>query len=340
MHVFVTGATGFVGFHTVVALLQAGHSVRLGVRNAEKMQALYAKHGIAITDFAVGEITDKVSVERALDDCDGVVHTAAIVSLDANMAEQMHTTNVVGTQLVIGGAVARGMESIVYVSSAAALFNPALDKIDESCPLTAATSAYAKSKIDAEKYVQGLIDEGARVAITYPTGVVGPDDPSMSEGNQSLSIIFKYTHMNTAGGMQVIDVRELASAHVGLLEGKKSGRYLVAGHYIPWSQMGEMLDAITGLTLRKVNVPVWLLRALGSSVDLIGRVKSIDVPLTREAVTYATEWVLCDDSKIRNQLGLEYRPLRETFKDTILWMAQAGQIDRKWVARIKADGPV
>jgi hypothetical protein len=39
MHVLVTGATGFIGYHTVSALLEAGHSVRLGARNKKKLEA-------------------------------------------------------------------------------------------------------------------------------------------------------------------------------------------------------------------------------------------------------------------------------------------------------------
>lgn len=334
MHVFVTGATGFIGMHTVLALLEAGHSVRLGVRNADKMQQLYASHGIAVDDFSVGEITDKVSVDRALDGCDAVVHTAALVSLDANQATLMHKTNVTGTRLVIGGAVERGIESIVYVSSAAALFDPGLDGIDESTPLAIATAPYARSKVDAEHYVQSLIDRGANIAITYPTGVIGPDDPAMSEGNQSLLFILNNCHVNTSSGLQVIDVRDVASAHLKLLESRSSGRYLVAGHYTPWREFGQLLQEIVGHKLPTLTLPGGVMRALGSAVDLLGKVKPIDLPVTREAMNFATRWVLCDDSKLRAELGMHYRPLQQTLSETVKWLADTGHIDAKWAAAI------
>lgn len=329
-HVFVTGATGFVGLHTVRALLSAGHSVRLGVRNAQKMQDLYARYGIAVDDFAVGEITDRVSIDRALQGCDAVVHTAAMVSLDANDAELMYRTNVTGTELVVGGAVERGIESIVYVSSGAALFDASLVTINESTPLAAASTAYARSKVDAERYVQGLIDRGANIAITYPGGVLGPDDPAMSEANQSLLFILNNFHIHTSTGLQVIDVRDLAAIHERLIVEKRSGPYLVSGHYSSWSEFGEALESAIGRKLLKIPVPGGLLRAVGSLMDLVGKVKSFDIPINREGMEFATRWVQFDDSKVRRELGVEYRPLRETLYDTVAWLVAAEHVDPKW----------
>ena len=335
MHVFVTGATGFVGLHTVLALLAAGHSVRLGVRNAQKMQALYARHDVEPMDFAVGEITDQVSVDRALDGCDAVVHTAALVSMDPGQAGLMHKTNVSGTQRVIGGAVERGIERIVYVSSAAALFNPALPVIDESAPLAAPGSPYARSKVDAESLVQGLIDQGANIAITYPTGIMGPDDPALSEGNQSLLIILRYCHVHTSTGLQIIDVRDLARAQVGLLEGGHAGRFLLAGHYQSWRDIGVILEQVTGRSLRKLPLPGALLRASGHMADLLSRLRPLDLPISSEAMTFATRWVYCDDSKLRSTLGLQWRPLATTLADTTRWLAQAGHVDARWARALK-----
>lgn len=334
MHVFVTGATGFIGFHTVRALLEAGHTVRLGVRNVAKMKALYDAQGLSIEDFAVGEITDKEAIDAALEGCDAVVHTAAMVSLDPQKAEQMYHTNVTGTRLVIGGAVAKGIRSIVHVSSIAAVFDPGAPVVNESLPLARQTSAYGKSKADSERYVRDLIDDGASIAITYPSGVLGPQDPAMSEGNQGLAIFFNQTFVLTSSGMQVIDVRDLASVQVALLEQKKTGSYLVAGHFRSWDELGQILERITRRKLHKLPIPGWLLRALAGGVDALAKVVRLDTFFTPEAAMYGTQWVYVDDRKVRSALKVSYRPLEETLADTIRWMADSGHIEKYWAQKL------
>ncbi len=330
MHVFVTGATGFVGFHTVMALHKAGHTIRFGVRNAEKMKKLYAKYDIDTSDFAIGEITDAEAINKALDGCDAVVHTAAVVSLDPTKADHMMHTNLTGTKLVIGGAVKKGIKSIVYVSSVAAIFDPNAEVLNETTPLTLPRSAYGKSKRQCEEYVRGLIDAGANVAITYPSAVIGPQDPAMSEGNQSVKIQLNLACVHTTSGQQIIDVRELAKVHVKLLESAKSGPYLVTGHFLPWKELSAALDRATNKTTRKLPIPQKVLQGAGILLDIIGKYIPHGLPISEEAAMYASEWVYCDDTKVRQELEIDYRSIENTLRDTIFWLAKSGHINAHW----------
>jgi NAD(P)H-hydrate repair Nnr-like enzyme with NAD(P)H-hydrate dehydratase domain len=67
----ITGATGFVGFHTARALLDAGHEVSLLVRSRDKMEQLFGSG--RIRHFTVGDITDIGKLRKALANCDAVV---------------------------------------------------------------------------------------------------------------------------------------------------------------------------------------------------------------------------------------------------------------------------
>ena len=94
MHVMITGGTGFVGYHTALALMEAGHTVSLLVRSVDKMLKLYGDD--CDLTYTRGDITDADKVRQALEGCDAVIHAAAMVSTHAGDAERVYTTNVEG----------------------------------------------------------------------------------------------------------------------------------------------------------------------------------------------------------------------------------------------------
>lgn len=119
MRVLVTGGTGFVGCHTVAALVGHGHQVRLLVRDPGRIAPALGPLGITEVDAVVGDVTDPAAVEQAMAGCQAVVHAAAVYSLDPRRAALMARTNPVGTDIVLGAAQRQGLDPIIYVSSAA-----------------------------------------------------------------------------------------------------------------------------------------------------------------------------------------------------------------------------
>jgi nucleoside-diphosphate-sugar epimerase len=323
----ITGGTGFIGYHTTRAVLAAGHRVRLLVRDRDKMNRLY---GGSVTDHVLGDITDPEAVKLALEGCDALVHTAAMVSVDLRDAERVKATNLGGTRLVVGGAVERGIERIIHVSSVTALYNPEARFLNEYSPPGTANDAYGSSKVESEIYVRELQDAGAPIHITYPASVIGPDDPGLTEPHQGLKSFLTNAVPVPPSGNQWIDVRDVARAHLALLERElPPGRYPLGGHFVPWSKLVDILGELTGRRLRKVPVPGALMLGLGRFVDWISRVrnKSLDLPVTHEAMVYATNWVRMDDSKSRTELDLEFRPLTETLAAAIGFLLEEGHID-------------
>ncbi|MDH3994715.1 MAG: NAD(P)H-binding protein, partial [Gammaproteobacteria bacterium] len=70
MRVMITGGTGFIGYHTTMALLDAGHEVSLLVRSVDKMHAMYGPD--LIEHYTVGDIVDQKSVQQAMQGCDAL----------------------------------------------------------------------------------------------------------------------------------------------------------------------------------------------------------------------------------------------------------------------------
>lgn len=98
MRVMMTGATGLAGSHTLRRFVEAGHSVRLLVRDASKVRRVFDRFdiGFARSDVIVGDITDEASVQRAMQGCDAVYHGAALVDMRRSMARNVLETNQIG----------------------------------------------------------------------------------------------------------------------------------------------------------------------------------------------------------------------------------------------------
>ena len=333
MQVMVTGGTGFVGYHTAVALLDAGHRVRLLVRNPAKLERVFV--GRAVPDHVVGDVRDEAVVVAALEGCDAVVHAAALVALEAHRAREVLETNARAVELVVGGAHRLGVGRILHVSSVGALFRPGGGPVGLDAPVVAGKNAYARSKADAERFVRGLQEQGAPISITYPSGVIGPDDPGLSESNHALRTFVRDVFVFTSGGFQVVDVRDLAAIHVALLEREKGpGRYITAGHFMPWRELGSLLESVTERSLRKITLPGALLRMGGHVGDVIKRPVDFDFPMTSETMGFATLWRGAESRATLDELGLDFRDPRETFADALRWLHRAGHVDARFVGRL------
>lgn len=334
MKVLITGGTGFIGMHTARVLLANGIKVRLLIRSEEKMRGLF---GDAIEDFVVGDVTDAASVRKALKGCSAVIHTAAMVSIDKRDRERVYATNVGGTHAVIGQACEMGLKKIIHVSSVTALYNPDALQLDGTSPPGTANDAYGASKVECEHYVRDLQEQGYPVHITYPGSVIGPDDPALTEPHQGLKTYLQGFVPIMPSGNQWVDVRDVAEAHYRLLKKRlKPGRYPLGGHYVPWIRLVSILEQMTGRKMMTLSVSGDLVRGVGKVVDFVNArlSKPLDLPLTHEAMVYATNWVPLDDSGTLADLDFELRPVRETLADAICSLEEQGHLSAEQIGRL------
>lgn len=337
MKVMVTGGTGYVGAYSVKALLEAGHKVRLLVRDPAKAAATLGALGIDKVDFVTGDMTDEESVLKALKGCQAVLHCAAVVSTDRRRADEMMQANPRGAELVIGHAARLGLDPIVYVSSVAAVLTPGATLLTADMPVGTLESAYARSKAAAETYVRGLQERGAPVVITYPGSVVGPAAGSvLGEPAGGIAANLKTGSIATHdAAWSLIDVRDLGAIHAALMvKGQGPRRFMCGGHYLKMEQLAAVFQELTGREFKIMNMPGALLRGLGMAADAIGRIVPFDTVFTHEAMVCYTQSPPTDDSAVHDELGVRYRKISQTLREAIRALHAAGRISDEQAGKL------
>ncbi|OBF34328.1 dihydroflavonol 4-reductase [Mycobacterium sp. ACS1612] len=274
--------------------------------------------------------------------CDAVLHTAATVSVDPRRAREMYETNVGGTTAVLSAACEAGIRNVVYVSSVMVFFHPGAPRVDEDTPLADVCDPYARSKRDSEVVARGFQRRGTPLQITYPTAVIGPHDPKLSAANRALAMCVGKALPRSTTGFQCVDVRDLAEAHVWLLEHPpaadfQDARYIVGGHFHPWDDLRRRLEAVLGRRLFSPRVSPRVLRAVGVAADGVKTLVPFDTQISAEAMAINTQWPPADSSRFLAASGLRFRCVDDTFTDTIRWMAEAGHLPRKKAGRLAVE---
>lgn len=337
LNILITGGTGFVGSHVCRQLMAAGHAVRLLVRSTDKAQRYYRELGEGMPELVVGDVTDLASVRAALAGCDGVVHAAAGTPMHKGPVEELFAVNVDGVKHVVESALDLGIKRIVCISSITAMFNKDAARVTGDAPLAKSRLPYGKSKMQAEVYLRQLQVQRAPITIVYPGGVIGPDDPGFSDSFKALKHrIENGFRIFGQGGMQYVDVRDLAALICSLLLSGGSGRILIPGVYTSWTELADTVEEVSGCQLQRIPAQGWKLRLIGRITDVVRLFKTVDSPISAETMRYATLWPNIKNSEELARRGLSLRSSRETFADAIAWMVKAGHLAPERCPRIAA----
>ncbi len=335
MRIFVTGGTGFVGSHTVAALVRAGHDVRLLARKPERVAAALAPFGVDAPEYAIGDVTDREAVAAGMAGCDAVLHAASVYSLDVRRARETREVNVNGTRLVLEAAADAGIDPIVYVSSLVAFFPPNGRVLTAESPLGEPEGAYYRSKADAERVARELQARGVPIATGYPSGAFGPNDPHFGESAQTVvNIVKRRLPVVPRGGLSIVDVRDVAGALAAMLEaGRGPRRYVLSGTNVPFGTLVETLADVTGRRIPHLALPAPVLRPAVRAAGRLQRVLPFRLPLNDEGFDTIAWNPRGDDSRARDELGFAPRPLRETLADTVAWLHRAGHLSAREAGR-------
>lgn len=329
MRVLVTGGTGFVGSHSVAALLEAGHAVRLLVRSPDRVEAALRPLRVdpARVEVLVGDVTDAAAVRRAVEGMEGVLHAASVFALGGRRRAEMLSVNVAGTRTVLEAGLAAGCNPVVHVSSLVALVGgPNRGRtLTADSELGQPVGTYLTTKRDSDQLARALQAQDRPVIITYPGSVWGPEDPHLGESCQmALQMAGGRMPATSRGGFGVVDVRDLAVLHARAMKPHPGPRrYPAFGHHVRHTDLHRLVCEAAGVKRLNLASPASSLRGLLPLLWATERL-GLALPVTRDGA-----WLtICDhqvDSSVsERELGVRFRPVAEAVRDTVAWLQARG----------------
>ncbi len=326
MKSLVTGANGFVGSAVMRHLLAEGHEVRVLIRPNSDRRNLVDQP----VEIVEGDLRDAASLKRAVQGADNLFHVAADYRLWIPDPERMYETNVKGTQQLIMAAAEAGMLRIVYTSSVATLgLYTDGTSADENTPATLANMIghYKRSKFLAEQAVQHLTEQHQLpLVIVNPSTPIGPRDVKPTPtGRIVLDTICGRMPAYVDTGLNIVHVDDVAHGHIlAYKAGKPGERYILGGENMSLFQILQTIDEITGKPAKRVRLPHRLLFPVAWTMERLAGVTGIEPRATVESLRMAKKLMYFTSVKAQNELGYQFRPVRQALQDAIHWFIENG----------------
>lgn len=166
MNFLITGGAGFLGINLCRYLLNKGHEIRsLDIANFDYPE----KDRI---DVITGDIRNEAIVNKAMKDIDIVIHCAAALPL-YNL-EEIYTTDVLGTNIILKSAFYHKVERAIMISSTAVYGIPDHHPLYEEDRLEG-VGPYGEAKILAEKVCEKYRKKGLCIPILRPKSFIGEE---------------------------------------------------------------------------------------------------------------------------------------------------------------------
>lgn len=341
--VLVTGANGYVASWLVKKLLDEGVTVHAAVRNPKNENKIghlieASKGSKGVLKFFKADLLVPGSYKEAMEGCELVYHTASpFTSNFKDPQKELIDPAVNGTENVLVSAKeVSSVKRVVVTSSCAAIYTDAIDtvnapggRITEEVWNTNSSidyQPYSYSKTLAEKKAWEMANsqKGWDLITINMSLVMGPAFNATNATSESMNILKMIGggEMKMGApkiGVGVVDVRDVAEAHykAGYTPEAK-GRYITSAHNTDFLELGTVLLPKYGdrFPLPKRALPKWLVLIVGPLTN-----KSLSRQFIRNNVNIPWN---ADNSKVKRDLNMNFRPLQETMEDSFQALIDAG----------------
>lgn len=325
-YALVTGGTGFVGSWIAHALVEAGHHVRIMHRASSRLTLV---EDLPV-EYHMANLDDINALTEACEGMDWVFHVAAISAYWRNDRDAIYRANVDGTCNLLKAAQRAGVKRFIFTSSAAAIgFREDGYPADEQnhYNIDPNLSPYAHSKFLAEAEVYRAIERGLDAVILNPNVVIGPGDLNQISGSLVIQMAEEQVPvMPMQGGITVIDVRDVAQAHVKAAEiGETGQRYILGTVNMTHRALFHTIAAVVDKPAPTFPAPGFLIDLVAQAVD-IGKALRIPIPADAEGnqLRMSKREMFFDCNKMWRELHEPEIDIYQSLQDTYDWYLEQG----------------
>jgi dihydroflavonol-4-reductase len=317
----VTGASGFLGTHLLERLLDSGAD-RLRVLARARLPEL-EERGV---DVIEGSVLDEAALKKAATGVSAVFHLAGKVSRDPEDAREMYRVHVEGTTRLCRAAKAAGVERVLLASTSGtiAVTDDGETLPDETSPPPIRWIGgwpYYTSKLYQEDAARRECAAGPELVILNPSLLLGPGDRRLSSTEDVLKFLAGDIPVVPPGGINFVDVRDVAGAFVDALDKARAGeRYLLGGPNWTFRKFFEKLERVSRVKGPRVKLPASVYSFAGQAVEALYKRWDKAPPVDRVSVEMSARFWYLDASKAERELGFSARDPYETLYDTVAFI--------------------
>ena len=336
--VCLTGATGHVGYAILMELQKHEEKdVRILIRrDSDIFDGLRCEK-------RKGDITDYESLLRAFEGCDIVYHVAGCVEIKPGNEDFVYNVNVNGTRNVLRACRKAGVKKLVYMGSVDTYVPlPEGEVMREVYTYDPDTleGAYAKTKAEATAMVLAANGHGGvETVVCQPSACMGPYDFKVSSVGSMIRMFSKgsFPITMTFGGYNFVDVRDVAYGTVAAGDKAPGGSvYILCNKSVTVDAFIRLLGEVSGHKPPKIKLGKGVIDFAAPIMERYYKTMNKPAIFTRYAVRKLCSNCNFSYEKAQRELGYNPRPLEQSLKDTLAWIAEneAAQAEK---ARLKAE---